>query len=157
MSEQTFDTTSERYRELKNGAVYDMETKRIVANPGGGKSAITQATSSELRARWAEKKLEAQLAAQRGIGRLVSSGSDLEAWEAIVEQQGTLAMDIEQGRASTEAARFTGLAAGYLSDRRGGSQDPAPGGVNITLGAGVVRELLDVLRESRVSQDESDV
>ena len=33
---------------LRNGAVYDMDKKRIVANPGGGTTAITQATASAM-------------------------------------------------------------------------------------------------------------
>lgn len=40
--------TKEKLRVLKNGAVYDMEKKRIVANPGGGTAAITKRTASEM-------------------------------------------------------------------------------------------------------------
>lgn len=56
----------QRYKILSNGAVYDYEAGRIVANPGGGTTAITQAKSSELRALWTEKKQRAKL---RGLMR----------------------------------------------------------------------------------------
>jgi len=42
-------TTPARTKILKNGAVYDLDKGRIVANPGGGTSAITPARSRELR------------------------------------------------------------------------------------------------------------
>jgi hypothetical protein len=41
--------TEPRLKTLKNGAVYDLDKGRIVANPGGGKSAITPERSRELR------------------------------------------------------------------------------------------------------------
>jgi hypothetical protein len=42
-----------RTKTLANGAVYDLDQKRIVANPGGGTAAITQANASALaRMRW---------------------------------------------------------------------------------------------------------
>lgn len=41
--------TQPRTKILKNGAVYDLDKGRIVANPGGGKSAITPERSKELR------------------------------------------------------------------------------------------------------------
>jgi hypothetical protein len=45
--------TQTRTKVLKNGAVYDLVEKRIVANPGGGTAAITQANASALaRMRW---------------------------------------------------------------------------------------------------------
>lgn len=52
---------------LSNGAVYDMETHRIVANPGGGSTAITQASASALAQRRKEKaaaKLRKQITAE---------------------------------------------------------------------------------------------
>lgn len=55
-----------RYKILKNGAIYDLEQGRIIANPGGGTTAITHATSSEYRTLWREKKVEAKL---RGLAR----------------------------------------------------------------------------------------
>jgi hypothetical protein len=46
-------TTQSRLKTLKNGAVYSLDEKRIVANPGGGTAAITQANASAMaRARW---------------------------------------------------------------------------------------------------------
>ena len=61
----------ERYRVLSNGAIYDMQTKRIAANPGGGTTAITHASASHLHTLWAAKKRRAQL---RGLVR----GTDID-------------------------------------------------------------------------------
>jgi hypothetical protein len=45
--------TEPRTKTLKNGAVYNLDDKRIVANPGGGSTAITQANASALaKKRW---------------------------------------------------------------------------------------------------------
>ena len=56
----------ERYKILDSGAIYGLKEGHIVANPGGGKTAITHATSGELRTLWTEKKTLAKL---RGIAR----------------------------------------------------------------------------------------
>ena len=56
----------ERYRVLSNGAIYDMQIKRIVSTPGGGTTAITQASAGELRALWKAKKARSRL---RGLVR----------------------------------------------------------------------------------------
>ena len=55
-----------RYKLLANGAVYDRQVGRIVANPGGGTKAITQARSSELRSLWRAQKARSRL---RGLVR----------------------------------------------------------------------------------------
>ena len=55
-----------RYRVLSNGAIFDNDIKRIVANPGGGTKAITKANSSELRSLWKAQKARAKL---RGMVR----------------------------------------------------------------------------------------
>jgi hypothetical protein len=52
----------ERYRTLKNGAVYDMVRKRICASPGGGTTAITQANAAAYSERRRELKRQALLA-----------------------------------------------------------------------------------------------
>src|SRR3972149_1667713 len=74
----------ERYRQLKNGAIYDMDAKRIAANPGGGTGAITQANAPEYPQLYARKRLEAELAAGRGLASVAVSGkSELDAWSDI--------------------------------------------------------------------------
>ena len=62
----------ERYRVLSNGAIFDNEIKRIVAMPGGGKTAITKATSGELRSLWKAQKARAKL---RGMVRGVKDAN----------------------------------------------------------------------------------
>lgn len=49
-------TASPRTKILANGAVYDLDKGRIVANPGGGRAAITKETSSAYHARRQQKK-----------------------------------------------------------------------------------------------------
>jgi hypothetical protein len=60
---QPVDINKQRTRVLKNGAIYDMDTKRIVANPGGGASAITKQNASEMQAQRQAKKRETIAAA----------------------------------------------------------------------------------------------
>lgn len=55
-----------RYKRLANGAIYDREVGRIVSNPGGGTTAITQARSSELRSLWKASQARSRL---RGLVR----------------------------------------------------------------------------------------
>lgn len=56
----------ERYRLLPNGAIYDMQIKRIVANPGGGTFAITPETSAAMHQRRRELGLISHL---RGLAK----------------------------------------------------------------------------------------
>ena len=62
----------ERYRVLSNGAIYDMQIKRIVSTPGGGKYAITQANAGALRSLWKAQKARAKL---RGMVRGVKDAN----------------------------------------------------------------------------------
>ena len=96
---------------LKNGAIYDRTKGHIVANPGGGTTAITQATASEMHALRAEKY---RRAAAAGLARVHPSNTPMAAWGYIVERQSQLATTIDKGRSSTEAARFVGQAIGVL-------------------------------------------
>ena len=59
-------------KRLKNGAIYDMDNGRIVANPGGGSHAITSDTASGFLARRRAVGLRSQL---RGMVR--GAGYDL--------------------------------------------------------------------------------
>lgn len=59
-------------RTLKNGAIYDMDKKRIVANPGGGTHAITSENASEFHQARLDKKRAALLAgASRGASDIL--------------------------------------------------------------------------------------
>jgi hypothetical protein len=62
--------TGANLKTLKNGAIYDMDIKRIVANPNGGTSAITKETSSDMLAkRHARKRATIQAAANEAVER----------------------------------------------------------------------------------------
>jgi hypothetical protein len=142
---------------LKNGALVDPVTRRIVANPGGGKSAITPANTSEF-ARLRAEKYRREAAA--GMVRAVSAsgspaGTPAAAWGWIVEQQTALAGAIDKGRSSTEAARFVGSAIGILGGpKEAETGQNAPGGV---VPGAILRGLLADLRllRDQLGEDES--
>lgn len=132
-----------RYRTLSNGAIYDMEVKRIVANPGGGTAAITSETASAMQARRLELKRErvaagANAAVQDG-GRF--DGRDLDFVEAIAEIQAVKALNPDDPK-STDAARFIFQEAG-LSEKtaQAQAQDALPEAVRLLAGfAAALRE-----------------
>lgn len=129
--------TKERYKTLSNGAVYDMERKRIVSNPGGGTYAITPENSSAYHARRAELKREA---IARGANAVVAEGgkfdgSDLDFVEAIAEAQAIKALNPDDPK-STDAARFLLQEAG-LSEKQ--AQTPVSDALDSL--SGLVREL----------------
>jgi hypothetical protein len=137
---------------LKNGALVDPVTRRIVANPGGGKSAITPAVSSDMLKLRAEKYRQAAAA---GLGRVPGGpGSPVAAWGWLIEKQAALAADIEKGRSSTEAARFVGTAIGVL----GGPKEAETGqsGAGGVLPGDTLRRLLADLRVLREQLGDGD-
>ena len=149
MAEQI--AAGENTKVLANGAVYDMNAKRIVANPGGGKSAITQANASALAtARWDAYRERAELGAAKGARR----NSSLDAWEWIVERQTALAGDIKKGRASTEAANFVDRALSARPERANNGSGNGSSG-SITLSATIPEDLaVRLLAEIRSKQGE---
>jgi len=101
------DEVKPRTKVLKNGAIYDMDKGRIVANPGGGKYAITSETASEFHAKRQERKREAII---RGANAVAAEGgkydgTDLDFIEAIAEVQTIKALNPDDPK-STDAARF---------------------------------------------------
>ena len=120
-------------RVLANGAVYDLDKGRIVANPGGGTHAITSENARALiHKRWADY----HAAAEDGVALGTKRDTSVLGWGYIVERQSELAVDIKQGRSSTEAARF-------VRDSLGLSQDHDAGGASIRLDvSGEALELL---------------
>ncbi len=108
---------------LKNGAIYDRGIGRIVANPGGGTSAITQAQSSAMaRTRW-DKAAAATRAAIKDVSK---SKTSLAAWSGLVAGLYTSAMDDEKPlRDRTIAAKFIGQAADLLPDRQNSQENSA--------------------------------
>src|SRR3990167_7912971 len=150
MTEQTGE-----YVIAKNGAIYDMSIKRIVANPGGGTTAITPANASEYHQLYARKRLEAELAASRGLARVAVSGpSEFDAWSDIAENMGSLAMQSnpKYGRVSVEAARVVGQMTGFIAERGRNGPDPAVNTLTIQLNndglAAIMAGILPILRNS---------
>ena len=150
----------ERYRQLKNGAIYDLEAGRIAANPGGGTSAITQANASEYHKLYAQKRLEAELAAGRGLARVAVSGSsELDAWSDIAANMGGLALhsDPKYGRVSVEAARVVGQMTGFIAERGRNAGELPVNTLQITLNndglAAIMAGILPILRNSGDDSD----
>lgn len=112
------DTT--RYRRLHNGPIYDMQVHHIVANPGGGLDKISPTHNPK--AIYAERVLAAKIAAQEAVEELAKASQSKKTfaagWREIVKAQAGLALDVDRGRASTDAARFVGQATGFLGDSR---------------------------------------
>ena len=130
----------------KNGALRDPVTGRIVANPPGGTiNAITPANSGEYQRMYAQKRIEAELAAGRGMAR-IAGGSELDAWSDIAEQQARLAIDTEKGRASTEASRFVCQAAGFIAERGRSSPETGANTLQITLTNDAIMQIMSNIR-----------
>ena len=148
--------TGERYRTLKNGAIYDLEAGRIAANPPGGTTtAITQANAAEYHQLYARKRLEAELAAGRGLARVAVSGSsELDAWSDIAANMGGLALqpDPKYGRVSVEAARVVGQMTGFIADRGRNTGELPVNTLQITLNndglAAIMSGIMPMLRNS---------
>jgi hypothetical protein len=130
---------------LKNGAVYDLDAKRIVANPPGGPTtAINQSNTVAMAQLRAEKYRQAAAAA---VGRATGGLTPFAGWGIIVERQAALATDIDKGRSSTEAARFVGSAIGIIGqEARSERQEAGQSGVG-PLPGDTLRALLADLRD----------
>src|SRR3990167_8438233 len=91
VSEQA--TAGENTKILANGAVYDLDKGRIVANPGGGTTAITQANASALATlRWQQAREQAAEAGQIGLARISTDGKWTSALANIAEKQAERAL-----------------------------------------------------------------
>ena len=115
-----------RTKVLANGAIFDIDRRRIIGNPPGGPTtAITKSNVVEYHEMSRQAKLDA---VYRGLATGTGRSNAHAAVEAIVAKQAELAMDIERGRASTEAARFSFQAGELIQDRR----TDAAGGLSVT-------------------------
>ncbi len=110
-----------RYKELKNGAIYDLERGRIVANPGGGKTAITQARSSEYHKLRQEKRRSAVSDGMREYKKTFKS--EFDAVKAIAKSQTQLAMSVKAGHASTQAAKWLMQAGDFVPEKGTGGNN----------------------------------
>lgn len=111
------DEHPELYRILKNGAVFDRKKCRIVAIDNSKNAhAITKETSQDMHKQRANLRLQAQISARSGIADHLNKPTALAAWADIVGSQAERAVDPEFAR-STEAARFVGVATGFMADK----------------------------------------
>ncbi len=103
---------------LKNGAIYDHSVKRIVANPGGGTAAITQATASDYHEMAKRKRVAIAL---EGMKRATGSDSGREAAAILAQTQAQVAMD-PKNRNTTQAYRALMMQADLWPERSGTPQ-----------------------------------
>lgn len=126
-------------RPLSNGAIYDMEKKRIVANPGGGTTAITKENATVLQARGVELKRQAMI---RAANKVAEQGGgvdgrelvgDLAFVEAIGEAMTMKALSVNDPKA-VDAARFVFTEAGIgekqVEQEQRGPLDPVGHALN---------------------------
>ena len=104
-----------------NGALRDSKTGRIVANPGGGLTAITPATSSAMaRARYAKAQEAAAAGLLAGVHKSGLVDVDTrrvptDAWGILVSKATELAMVADNPRGVADLSRFVGQAAGMIA------------------------------------------
>lgn len=144
--------TSPRLKTLKNGAIYDLDKGRIVANPGGGKSAITPARSRELReirAAKAERLMRERItAATAKVSDLPISGAP----QAVAEAAGILWDEIVLNEDAYHRDRLEAFLklterAGMTSERkRSDAENPSREAVGELVG--VVRELRQAILDT---------
>lgn len=118
-----------RLRTLKNGAVYDLDKHRIVANDGGGTAAITTANASEFHARrQARKRERIEAGANAALAELApekwASPADLDFAEAIAEAAMHKALNPDDPK-QIDAGRFLLQEAG-LAETRGAAAEHQP-------------------------------
>jgi len=157
MSDSPAQETAPNHRVLPNGAVYDMDKKRIIKAPYP--NTITQENASDFHRMAAETRLQGKLAAQAGIADLVKTKSAVAAWRHIVNRQGWLAADVKNnGYASVKAAEFVGKATGFMPDRSElqASQAMPSSGAAILLSQDAVRELAELLSRRHTEQEVDD-
>ncbi len=111
---------------LKNGAVYDREIGRIVANPGGGTTAITQANTTAMH----EKR---RAAAANAILRGIEDGTRSVNWRSGVQAMaGALAgLALKGNEHSPKAFNALLRAADLLPEQRNNGS----GGSGLTISA----------------------
>jgi len=114
-----------RTKVLASGVIYDLDKGRFVGSAHANPYAINPTNAHE----YHELSRQARLkAVYRGLATGTGRSNAHDAVEAIVARQAELAMDIERGRASTEAARFSFQAGELIQDRR----TDVSGGLSVT-------------------------
>jgi len=109
------DGSAPRTKVLASGVIYDLDKGRFVGSAHANPYAINPTNAHEYHELSRKARLEA---VYRGLATGTGRSNAHAAVEAIVARQAELAMDIERGRASTEAARFSFQAGELIQDRR---------------------------------------
>jgi hypothetical protein len=144
--------TEARTKVLKNGAVYDLDKKRIVANPGGGTTAITSETSSAFHARRQELKRERIMV---GAAKVLETLGD---WEAptdmdVVEAIGEAVMENAidpKSKKQIDAANFILRESGLSMANSQRENEPPPAGA-ISASVDTMRQLLDMIEQRQAA------
>lgn len=142
--------TEPRTKVLKNGAVYDLDKGRIVANPGGGTTAITSETASQLHARRQELKQQRLMAgAAKVLERLGdwTDPNDMDVVEAVGEAVMENAINPDSKK-QIDAAKFLFTEAGLTvaQSRRENAAD-APN--SITGSPEALMQLVTMIEQDR--------
>jgi hypothetical protein len=150
------DTETRGTRVLANGAVYDLDKHRIVSNPGGGRSAITSETASQMQAIARERKRQAMAtAANAAVLRddwRVSYG-DL-AYAAAIADTAMIKATTPDDPKAIDAARFL-LQETALSEPRTQEQAQAQVPAAIHALAELLRAVTDAIAERDMRDDAS--
>jgi hypothetical protein len=144
-------TNNGRTKVLANGAVYDLDKKRIVANPGGGTTAITSETASQLHARRQELKQQRLMAGAAKV--LERTGDwdmpgDLDVVEAIGEAAMEKALDIDS-KGQIDAAKFILTEAGLSAANSRRENTPDGSGSGITGSPEALMQLVAMIEAER--------
>lgn len=129
-----------QYKTLSNGAVYDLEAKRIVANPGGGTKAITQANASAYHQARREKMRQAAAAA---IARATNTRNSIAGLAYGIEMLVSRAVSGEEDLDKSRKALLTaGRVAGLIDDTRQTLDNDAIQAVAVTASLLAVRDII---------------
>lgn len=129
-----------QYKTLSNGAVYDLEAKRIVANPGGGTKAITQANASAYHQARREKMRQAAAAA---IARATNTRNSIAGLAFGIEQLVARAVSGDEDLDKSRKALLTaGRVAGLIDDTRQTLDNDAIQAVAVTASLLAVRDII---------------
>ena len=118
-----------RTRVYKNGAVFDMDKGRIVANPGGGKQAFTSDTAALAVQRREELKHQAVIDAANLVVNMDARNSNIPEVKALVGDDMAYIKAIAMGR--TKAAMdsdspYGNAAANWIVDNSGQAESKQP-------------------------------
>jgi hypothetical protein len=135
---------ADELRTLANGAVYDMTTKRIVSNPGGGTKAISQANASAMaKKRWQKyRQSAAKGILKEAIAIDPSVKTPADAWQLVTGKQYVALMDSDKPRADDLYRIGQIVGALPLAGELAAGQAQAQAGVTVTMSADTARDMI---------------